>query len=412
MTEESDFVFEPRQTEPDGGVVPAPPKVVIEYRDRGLSSLFIPPLLLILAVMAVLVSRRDGALEIPPPKLVIKPQLPSPAQPSAPTTGKPVSPARTEVTRLPLSNSPMGDPPFDVPDLDDLMGTTPAQPFDEKKERHLTSKPKVDLASTNAQAISTQVEPTDLEADTEAEDEAGGPDAIEPPLTTEEPRRGITKIDPPVIVVEPEPQADSPSADPKDPPRREIPLAVVAAQPPDQPITKEEVLRRINEEAAQKAAEIRKLQQLKPQIESIEALRMMRKAESNRVRFHQEIRQIVLAKRPEAGRDLEQICEEFGRGIDPDLHQHISKLLKTTYANAPLRSKVALMRAWGAPEAMVFDFVANDVYRHLGTRGGPKNGDQVGIRAARVLLSMPPSAAKHAAPSTNATSASRLKPQH
>jgi hypothetical protein len=48
------------------------------------------------------------------------------------------------------------------------------------------------------------------------------------------------------------------------------------------------------------------------------------------------------------------------------------------------------MRAWGYPETMVFDYVANGVDRLLGTPGGPRDGDEVRVRAARMLLSMPP----------------------
>src|SRR4051794_33017349 len=74
MIDDQDFsmdVEDPAPTDEPAG--PAPPKVVIEYRDRGFPSLLIPPLLLLLSVLVILASRRETPILAPPPAPVVSP---------------------------------------------------------------------------------------------------------------------------------------------------------------------------------------------------------------------------------------------------------------------------------------------------------------------------------------------------
>lgn len=168
------------------------------------------------------------------------------------------------------------------------------------------------------------------------------------------------------------------------------PRPVVAEPAPE--VTKEQVLAEIRDEAEHKAAEMRKIEELKPQVRFLEVSRVIKKAEANRIPFHRSLKELLRSRRPNVGQDIEALCNDYGRTTLPEIRAHINKIVSTTYARSSLKIKVEMMRAWGYPEPMIFDYVANGVDRLLGTPGGPRDGDEVRVRAARLLVAMPPSA--------------------
>jgi hypothetical protein len=170
-----------------------------------------------------------------------------------------------------------------------------------------------------------------------------------------------------------------PAAAPLDPP---------AAEPK---ITKEQVDAEIEREAEQKEAEQRKLQALEPHLRKLELLELLQKNEANRLPFHNELRNAVRAPVAQAGPMIEALCDRHGRSTFPELEKRVGRLLATTYGRADYKSKVEMMRMYGLPETMILDYLANTIdKRWLGTRGGPRNKDDVWVRAARLLLTMPP----------------------
>ncbi|SIO65443.1 hypothetical protein SAMN05444166_7696 [Singulisphaera sp. GP187] len=117
---------------------------------------------------------------------------------------------------------------------------------------------------------------------------------------------------------------------------------------------------------------------------------MIKKAEASRIPFHKALKDLLKSRRPNIGQDIEALCNEYGRSTLPEIRAHINKIVSTTYARSTLKVKVEMMRAWGYPETMIFDYVANGVDRLLGTPGGPRDGDDVRVRAARILIAIPP----------------------
>ena len=50
------------------------------------------------------------------------------------------------------------------------------------------------------------------------------------------------------------------------------------------------------------------------------------------------------------------------------------------------RTKVRQLRALGVSESIILDFLANGIDKNLGARNGPRNRNEVWVKAARRLL--------------------------
>ncbi|SIO65446.1 hypothetical protein SAMN05444166_7697 [Singulisphaera sp. GP187] len=128
MIDEPDFSIEGEDpAPPEPTAAPLPPKVVIEYRDRGFPSLLVPPLLILLAVLGILVSRRETPIVVPPP---VPPPIPTALVDSKPDRPASVEPARPAVAAVPSESAAASPAPStlaaasalpELPDLDDLM---------------------------------------------------------------------------------------------------------------------------------------------------------------------------------------------------------------------------------------------------------------------------------------------------
>jgi len=378
MIDHQDFSMEGEDPVPtDQPVASPPPRVVIEYRDRGFHSLLIPPLLILLSVLVILSSRRGTPILAPTPTPIVSQTEPSPPSPPPAVTAGGTTSANAKALEPPapapalapiLRTAELASALPDLPDLDELM--PPAS--------MIALKPAAP-SRTETSADSTAVPASEPSADPEA---ATVPESLPvaqaqvPSAPQTQPAAGVNKIQTPMLIDEPNSAAAS------------APAPVAADPAPE--VTREQVLEEIRDEAARKAAEIRKIEDLRPHIRELELRRMIKKAEANRVAFHKALRELLKTPRPEIGRDIEALCNEYGRTALPEIRAKINKALATTYARSTLKNKVEMMRVWGLPEPMVFDYVANDSYRHLGARGGPRDGDEVGVRAARILLSIPP----------------------
>ncbi|WP_406696847.1 hypothetical protein V5E97_38250 [Singulisphaera sp. Ch08] len=367
MIDEPDFSIEGEDSAPVAQPAPPlPPKVVIEYRDRGFPSLLVPPLLILIAVLVILVSRRETPLLVPPPAPP-KPTALVDTKPDRPTSAEPVSSEPAAA-----SNESPSPPPAprslatasalpELPDLDELMpslaasSVSPPAPAD----RHVGPEPSPAVETKPEAPAAEKVKPLHVNE----------PESIRKPVA-------IAKLAPEPAVV----------ADPPRPPE-------AAAPDPVPDVTKEQILNEIRDEAERKAAEIRKIEELKPQMRFLEVSRMVKKAEANRLPFHKALKDLLKSRRTNVGQDIESLCNEYGRTTVPEIRIHIGKILSTTYARSPLKVKVEIMRAWGYPETMIFDYVANGVDRLLGTPGGPRDGDDVRVRAARILVAIPPATA-------------------
>ena len=135
---------------------------------------------------------------------------------------------------------------------------------------------------------------------------------------------------------------------------------------------------------------MRRLEQLQPKARYFAIAEMFRKAQANRAPFHAALRETLRTRRPDTGKRIESLCDEYGRSTNPEIQKHFRRLMKTSYARLSRPTKVELMRVWGFPEPVILDYLANNADRLIGSRGGPRTEDDVRVWAARLLLTMPP----------------------
>jgi hypothetical protein len=187
--------------------------------------------------------------------------------------------------------------------------------------------------------------------------------ATEPPLAAASDRAGRPSGDGP-----------APGAAPAGP----IPEAAPFDQAPLP--SKEETLRAIQEEAASKQADLRVQHQA-------------RQAEYRRLRyderrkFRDELRD-VLASARRAGTAIDQLCLRYGYDFDPDTFARASRAWAAS--SRSWDEKIRVVRALDLPEPMILNFLSDDLHGRLRSRNGPRDSNEVRIRAAQLLLNCEP----------------------
>lgn len=337
MIDEPDFSLDADTagTAGEAAAAPAPaPKVVIEYRSRGLPPALVAPLLIVLAVLAIQLYRHETPIRrFRPARLVV-------------VERPPAAPVAAE--------SPRATPP-----------------------------PKPDPPPAGAEATAAVAETSSADEPAPNE-ETSRPAPAEPDPAPAEPEPAATPAKPPRVL---DPPALAANLAPEPTPHEDLPR-----------VSREQVLADIEQEAERKEAEIQRIEALKPQLRVLHLAEIMRKAQANRVPFHEALRKALRGPKAAQGKTIESLCEEFGRTANADLKSYFNRRLKTSYAHLSKRAKIEMMRASGLPEPMILDYISNDYHRKIGERGGPRNEDEVLIMAARVLLTMPPVTSRRAAP--------------
>jgi hypothetical protein len=162
-----------------------------------------------------------------------------------------------------------------------------------------------------------------------------------------------------------EPQAGDAQADPFD--QKPLP-------------TKEESLREIREEAERKKAEgIAKF------TARAEANRLERQQE--RIRFRQELREALRLPGSAAGPEIDKLAHRYGYDIDMDQYSRADRFWHFRRTSLSLKAKVQFIRSLDLPESVILDFLSNDLHKAIKTRNGPRNDNEVRVRAAWMLLS-------------------------
>jgi hypothetical protein len=179
-----------------------------------------------------------------------------------------------------------------------------------------------------------------------------------------------------------------------DPPRSDDPddaaanrTEPVPAGPDQRPApTKEELDQQIKAEAAEKDAERRQLLDLKDQARIQVDAESLRKVDEERVTFRHQLNEILESGSIKAGKQIDDLCNQFGRAYDTELRVKVNHILARLHGKTSLEAKVRLLRDLGVPEAAILDFLANEIHRYMNSRNGPKGPNDVRVRAARQLL--------------------------
>jgi hypothetical protein len=150
--------------------------------------------------------------------------------------------------------------------------------------------------------------------------------------------------------------------------------------------SKEEVLRNIKAEAAEKQAELNQLQDLKNRAWEESLAESQARLREQRVKFRRELLKILRSGSHQTGREIDDLCNTYGRSYDSQLRADVTSVLSRIPGKMSPEAKVNLLRLYGIPEPGILDFLANDFHRYINSRNGPRDSDQVRVSAARQLL--------------------------
>jgi hypothetical protein len=155
----------------------------------------------------------------------------------------------------------------------------------------------------------------------------------------------------------------------------------------DQPLPdKTKLMQEIAEEAAQKKAEMRQLNDMKDRAREVVDAESLRRIEDDRVTFRRELGEILKTGGKEAGQQIDDLCNKYGRNYDDAIRGRVTYLLRHSTGRVTKDARVRQFRAFGVPEPGILDYLANELHHLVNTRNGPRTPDDVRVSAARQLL--------------------------
>jgi hypothetical protein len=312
---------------------PAGPKpvVVIQYRDRGLRSILLPPALILLTAVAILGYReqtpdwrglRPGANAAPAARPSPEPPAPAPAPIVVRVEPRPTPPPPVEAT----------PPPATAPE--EVARPEPAAPepaaigFDPppaEAELPLPGEPK------RSEAVAEQ--PRDRDAAGSGRD------------------------------------ADRAWAD-----------------------IRREAGRKKAEQARLEALKLRAPQIVRRELQQQAAERFFRArdaADADRAAFRAELLTVLQAQGDRAAPRIRAQCDRYGRDVLPEVRDRASLALKKI-PRADRVAQIEVSRRYGLPEALILEMLAQQEARNIVARNGPRDRDEALVRSARLLVAVPP----------------------
>jgi hypothetical protein len=350
MSDRHDFAMDTEAPKPDGdspGSPPAQPLVVVEYR-RGLSSALLPPLLILLAALVIILYQRQTPIRpLAPVHTALTPKAPS---------------GKGRVIMVEASGSGAAVEPIDVRPENRFGPPAPAS--SPLSGAALATQNPADPA--RAHVVGEGSSPID---DSNAE---GSPSPFAP-----EPRK-------PASVA----TKQDLSADPRTAPVPEEAPALARAEPVAPLPTREQFEEELRREAEDKQAEMKEMDALKREASFRELREVYDKAQEERIPFLNELRFRVQSLGMQAGPEIRNLCNQYGRNTSPEIQKQVVRQLnrkvRLTYP-----AQVELMRQLGLPETMILDILSNRLDHLRTSRGGPRDQNEVRVMAARILLSVP-----------------------
>jgi hypothetical protein len=168
------------------------------------------------------------------------------------------------------------------------------------------------------------------------------------------------------------------------------PLPEATTTAPEPAATREQTIQEILAESAQKRLEQANLKREVALSKAREAWELHRRAQAERLAFHEDLRRLLQGLGNRAGPEIKSLCDRYGRAMHSEVQKAMTVALNRLAASVKLEVKLGLMRAYGAPEAMLLDSLANELDRTRNQRGGPRDHNEVRVRAALLLLKYPP----------------------
>jgi hypothetical protein len=322
--------------------VPAP-VIVVEYRQRGLLSRLAPPLLILAAALVITSYQRKSPVRFP-------------------VSGSPVAVPRVESATAPVATTR----PALTPTPESAAPATS------------TAAPTVPATRPAAEAVPAVVSPFELGPADGLRPLDPAPPAAPAARPPQSPiaARGASPV--PAVAALPLASAPSPDAD----------VQEKMADPPS-PDSKEAILDDIQREAAEKENQRQSLEDLKPRARALLFAEFVAKIQAGRTPFRNELQQTLKTYGPNAGGEIDKLCNEFGREMPPEIKSAYYRAIRRTPQRMTRQAEIEFMRGCGLPEPVILDYLANKVHKTLNTRGGPRDENEVRVKAAQILLSVP-----------------------
>jgi hypothetical protein len=387
-------------------VTPEQPRVVIQYRSRGVSPWLFFPLIVVIPVAAILVYHRfvvarDRSLESRS-RLV--------TDPAAPATGSRAPEPAPETVASPAVPTPApGTAPAGPPEVTakGKTGGSDASPPGTAGAATAAREPGSNVlnASSPTIAANTQVPAPADKAPIEVAKKAGprlrsilpNPFAAEDPPAPPEPGSvgspGAGEGGPPTKAADV--HGEKPPAVTKETHEKggetgellthaedvrqgETGRVAEAALPAPQPLpTKQESMQSIAQEAAKKQAE------MAAQEDARDSETRARRYEE-RVKFREELREILRSYGNEAGPEIDKLASRYGYDIDSKKFKLAKEGWK--FGRSSVQSKVRLVRSLDLPETVILNFLSDELHLQVRSRNGPRDENEVRIKAAQKLL--------------------------
>ncbi|MBY0396703.1 MAG: hypothetical protein K2X91_09585, partial [Thermoleophilia bacterium] len=169
-------------------------------------------------------------------------------------------------------------------------------------------------------------------------------------------------------------------------------LPVPGAEP-----TPEQIAADIRREAARNAAENQNLAALKPKAAEALRLEALARVEASRATFRAELKDVLDHFKDRAGPEIERLLQRTGRTTPPGAEELFHRGRRLLSPRVKRRDEIEFMRSCGLPETVILDYLAHKLHPTINSRGGPRDADEVRIRAARMLLAIPVTGAPAAA---------------
>ena len=102
------------------------------------------------------------------------------------------------------------------------------------------------------------------------------------------------------------------------------------------------------------------------------------------LKFREELRELIRSKKSKAGPDIANLHQRYTYQVEPDKYDYALQIWK--YARRDEQWKVNYLRRLGVPETAILEFICSSFHAKIGMRGGPRDEDEVRVRAAYQLL--------------------------
>jgi hypothetical protein len=132
------------------------------------------------------------------------------------------------------------------------------------------------------------------------------------------------------------------------------------------------------QESAKKTAEIAEAQ------EALAERTRVRRYE-DRVKFHEELSQILAAETTNAGAEIDALAKRQRNDRDPIAYAKAKRIWSYS-TRVPMAARANQIRALDIPESDILNFISDNLWNHMHAPGGARNDNELRMKAARLLL--------------------------